>query len=391
MNIAILIPTLYGGGAERVAQIIGNTYMDRGYKVYYFLGDTNIKSDYKVKGKIVQTSIKSCLCGSSNKVQVIVNLLRASWKMRQLKVQYKIDIAISFMEEFNYLNILSKGTEKNIVSIHTILSQSDEAKNFLYNKRVIKFFYSRAGKVVVVSKYALQDMHCYYGIPLKKLVRIPNPAVELEEVDNKQIWRYGTKVIICIGRLEPVKQQEKIIRAFSYTYQKEHSAKLIILGKGTQMNYLKQICTRYNLENNVIFEGFVENVPFYLKNSRAFVMASGVEGFPCSMVEAMNYGVPIITTDSPGGCGEIVGKTKATGNIDSILYCKYGILTPYIPFERIKANDALSEQEIILGRAMLKILNEDELYERYHKQSIKRARMFSLDKVIGKWDIIIKK
>lgn len=64
MNIAILIQTLGGGGAERVAQIIGDYYVEQGHNVYYFLGDTDIKQVYPVKGQIVNTGIKSC--GSNN-------------------------------------------------------------------------------------------------------------------------------------------------------------------------------------------------------------------------------------------------------------------------------------------------------------------------------------
>lgn len=391
MNIAILVPTLAGGGAERMAQVLGDHYVNMGHRVYYFLADMGLKADYKVKGKVIQTGIKGCLSGCPNKAQIIARLFKNSMKMRKLKRYYRIDIAVSFMEEFNYLNILSKGNEKVIISICATLSQCDELKNFLYDRNVVRFFYLKAKQVVVVSNYVLNDMYSHYGIPRYKMLMIPNPAHDLRKSEDAPLWTYGEKVIVCVGRLVPIKQHEKIIRAFAYACQNEPDAKLVILGKGPQSGYLRHISENCGVSEKVIFAGFVDNVWFYLKNARVFVMASQSEGFPNSMIEAMYYGVPIITTDSSGGCGEIVGKPKGTRKINSLLYCKYGVLTPDIPYKKVKSSTPLMEQEKLLGVAMHEMLLKEELYERYHRLSLKRAEMFSMDKVMEKWDSIMKK
>ena len=107
MNIAILISSLTGGGAERVSQIVGDYYFEKGENVYYFLMDMSMKQDYDVKGHIIHTGIKS---SSENvlygDIEVLGRLLKSSWEMRKWKKKYKIDIAISFLEEPNYLNII---------------------------------------------------------------------------------------------------------------------------------------------------------------------------------------------------------------------------------------------------------------------------------------------
>lgn len=390
MNIAILIPELGGGGAERVAQILGNYYVEKGNKVYYFIADTNIKQDYPVKGEIIQTNIKSCMQGELSDAQRMMKLFCASLKMRKLKAQYKIDVAISFMEEFNYLNILSKGKERVIVRVCTILSEREELKGFLYKKKLVQFFYTKADKVIVMSQYALNDMHNHYGIPLRKLIKIPNPASDLGAYESENLWPFGMKAVICIGRLEPVKQHERTIRAFSYVVQREPDARLIILGKGSQLYYLKSICKSCKIEKHVDFIGFTNNISYYLEHARVFVIASKVEGFPNSMIEAMHHGVPVITTDSPGACGEIVGKPKEVVDNNTFTLCKYGILTPRMLDKRQKAGSKLSEQEIILGEAMLKVLTQDDIYEKYRKRSYRRADMFDINKVMKKWDSIMK-
>lgn len=388
MNIAILIPELGGGGAQRVAQILGNYYVDRGDKVFYFLQDTNAKQDYRVKGKIVRTSIQSCMVGS-NDVWRMLRLLKSSQQMRKLKRQYQIDVAISFMEESNYINVLSKGREKVFVRVCTILSKRKDMTGFLYKKGIVRFFYSRADRVVVMSDYAREEMQGYYGVPQKKLIKIPNGVIKNKAEKDDLEWEYGTKTIVCMGRLDEVKQQERIIRAFSYVADRESQARLIVLGKGPKLNYLRKLCIRYRIDDKVSFIGFTDQTTYYLRHSKAFVMASKVEGFPNSMIEAMECGVPIITTDSPGACAEIVG--KEINRIDSIVLCQYGILTPAMPDEKLLDDQPLIKQEIELGEAMLKVLTDDKIYEKYRERSLKRAQMYSLDRVIRKWNCLINR
>lgn len=392
MNIAILIPELGGGGAERVSQVLGDYFVEKGDIVYYFIADTDIKQEYQVKGKVIKTDIKSCLKNNRwGNTEIILKLVRSSIKMRELKNKYKIDVAISFMEEFNYINILSKGKEKVITRVCTILSQRKELTGFLYRKKIVRFFYSKADKVVVMSNYALQDMHCQYGIGMEKLVKIPNPVRDKELQESTKGWEYGERIIMCVGRLETVKQQDRIIRAFYYVVQKEQNVKLLILGKGSNLNYLKGLCSRYQIGDKVVFVGFTNDVSFYLQHARVFVMASKVEGFPNSMVEAMNFGVPVITTDSPGGCGEIVGRRQIFEENGGFWLCEYGILTPCMRKEVIMPCSKLTKQEITLGEAILKVLQDDNLYADYRERSYKRAGMYHIDKIIKKWNCIMKR
>lgn len=392
MNIAILIPNLSGGGAERVAQILGDYYVGQGDKVYYFIDGMNAVQAYPVKGKIVQADLRSYTYLKPGNMGVMLELFLHAIKIKRLKKQYKIDVAISFMERFNYINVLSKGKEKVISCICSTLSiyENFYPHDPFHKKKVIQFFYSRSDITVVLGKVMFNEMRNYYGVPAKKMMIIPNMAVNKYDIEHEEPWIYGSKAVICVGRLDFLKQQERIIRAFSSACIREKDARLIILGKGEQLKYLKATCKKCNVEDRVVFAGFTDNVTYYLKHARVFVMASKVEGFPMSMIEAMNFGVPIITTDSLGECGEIVGKSENFVRDGLIKFCKYGILTPDMPCEKMRLNSPLSEPEIILGEAMIKVLTDNEIYKKYRKQSFKRAEMFRLNKIIKKWDKIIK-
>lgn len=389
MNIAILIQTLGGGGAERVAQIIGDYYVEQGHNVYYFLGDTDIKQVYPVKGQIVNTGIKSC--GSNNffgDAQVLLKLLAASFQMRKYKCHYKIDAAISFIEELNYINILSKGREKVITRICTVLSAHGGRNSILYNKNVIRFFYNMADNVVVLCREMRNDMHQNYKVAMSKMVQIPNPVLVVSHNSSDVNWKYGDKVIIAVGRLEQKKQYERIIRAFTYVARNEPDAKLLILGKGSLEKSLKELCRKYGVKDRVIFAGFKKNPEDYLKKSKVFVMASEVEGMPNSMLEAMINGLPVVTTDTPGACAEILGKKDGVGNCKEIEYCTYGVLTPYIS-GMVQDGSNLEKKEILLGQAMLELLQNDEMRMKYSQRSQKRASMYNLANIMSKWNRLL--
>ncbi len=384
MNIAILIPELGGGGAERAATLLGDYYYDKGYKVYFFLGDTNIRKKYHPKGKIVRTGIDIDYTDIRNDLELYAKLLRDSFVMKKLKLQYRIDVAISFMEAFNYLNILSYQGEKNIVSIRTILSERRDFNELIYKKNNIKLLYGLSKCVVCVSRYAAKDLSENYSIKKNKIYCIPNAVADISTNTEKE-WMYGTEVLLAVGRLEEVKQHEKIIRAFSYVAEKDENARLLIIGDGPLKNSLEAIISRLNLENRVFLLGFQHDIGYFIKNSKAFVMASKTEGFPNSMIEAMSLGLPVISMDSPGGVAEILGG-KAQGT-NMITYQKYGMITPYICEDT--EGKALFEEEITFGEAMLALLENEKLQKKYKERSLQRASYYSKKNVLKKWDKLI--
>lgn len=385
MNMAILIPTLSMGGAERVAAFLGNYYHDRGNKVYYFLFANCGRPFFSVKGEIVKTHTFFSVF-AQNHSENIREMLFAAKKFSRLKKKYEIDVAVSFMEDCNFINICSKGKEKVFVSVRTVLSARPEYSGFLLDERWIRNLYKRADKIIAVSNYVKKDLSEQYRISARKIVAIPNISVRRESAQEKTFpWEYGDRAIVCVGRFDPVKQHERLIRAFSYTYEKLQDARLVLVGDGKQKSYLKLVCKKLGLENGVVFAGASGDVGYFLGHARAFAMSSRVEGFPNVMVEAMAYGVPVVTTDSPGGCGEIVGKKKDS---DEIQYCEYGILTPRIEGEMSNQTEP-GREEKLLGEALLRLLEDDDLYRKYSDKAKRRAKDFSEDKIMAIWDEVL--
>ncbi len=391
MKIALMIPELTGGGAQRAAQILGNHLEEVGHEVYYFMVVPSAPVAYKVKGKIknIDISIFRENFYGSDAIKFWNSIKSAGRIIKLQKKKIGIDVSISFMEECNFLNVYSSIGEKVIVSVRTTLSERDEFNGYLYKKECVKRVYNRAYRIVAVSDYVRNDLIVNYGVNLGKLITISNVSMKHDLDCSGGEWIFGKKVIISVARINPEKQLDHIIRAFKYVHEQCKEAKLLILGTGPLEDYMKWYAKQLDLVGSVHFLGFVEDVGYYMRNSKVFVMASKAEGFPNSMVEAMSYGVPVVTTNSPGGCREIVANDILINvSIREVKYEKYGIMVPYV-----RGKDRLDtcyDEDVYMAEGILKILNDDKLYEQYSKRSLERARDYSYDVIMSKWDRIIR-
>ena len=385
MNIAILIPSLRMGGAERAATLLGDHLKKIGHKVFFFLMAEHGRNFFDVKCEIVDTHIPYPYSYSSVWDE-LRELVFATRSLKKYKKMYHIDVAVSFMEAYNILNILSKRKgERVYASVRTVLSVRNEFKGLIYNPNLLRYVYDMADAVISVSDGVKRDLIENYRIKSSKITTISNVS-DCEVCYGDFVEDARTKDVLFVGRLDPVKQVDVIIRAFSYVCTNDETARLVIVGEGKKKAELLELSRSLGIDDKIVFTGMCKNVGGYLKKCGCFVMASKAEGFPNAMVEAMSYGVPVISTDSPGGCGEIVGKK---GNVRSIQFCEYGILVPYILANQSQ-NDCLSSKEELLGKAILYLLNDVSMRDRYSKSSKRRSQYYMPERIFSLWDKILK-
>lgn len=395
-NIAILINSISGGGAERVASILSNYLASEGYKVYFFVDFLQKQNTYLFSGEVIPLNVMRYdnLIKKHISIERICSILEKSIKIRKLKKQYNIHVSISFMEEYNYINVLSRYRDKVVLRVCTILSaRNDLEKSIMFNPVIMRHFYNRADKIVVMTKYAKKDMIDNWGIKQNKLCIIPNPVdFGSHRADNPDtLWNFGDKVILTVNRFAEVKQQWHIIRAFSELAKKDPEARLIMLGGGENGNYLKSLARQLGIQEQVHFLGFQKNVYYYLSRSRAYVLTSRTEGFPNSMVEAMDAGTCIISVDCPGAPREILAPdTKYDGKLKELELSKYGILVPTLDGKKYSANVPLTLEEKKLFQAMDKVVSDNALYKKYQLAGKNRVKKFSINRIGPMWSKMIQ-
>lgn len=115
--------------------------------------------------------------------------------------------------------------------------------------------------------------------------------------------RHRTGTILCVGRLTRQKNLALALQAFA---RLDVSHRLLILGEGEEYGTLCDLAERLGIADRVRFAGYVPDVRPYLPLADVLLCTSLYEGYPAALVEALNAGVPVVTTPCTMALPEIM-------------------------------------------------------------------------------------
>ena len=116
----------------------------------------------------------------------------------------------------------------------------------------------------------------------------------------KEKYRVKGDYILFVGTLQPRKNIERLVEAFSRLKSKVKNLNLVIIGKkGWMYEDILNAPEKYNVSDRVKFLDSVsdEELPVFYQNAICFVLPSLYEGFGLPVLEAMKYGCPVITSN----------------------------------------------------------------------------------------------
>jgi len=397
-RIAIIVPSLYGGGAEKVAVLLSKGLLVRGNKVFLLALEGGLSYDIPRGVNYMQLSP---LDGRANKLLKFFIMPYQWYQIAKFFNKYRIEFAISIMERPNLLlallHILSIGRKIiSVASVHTLLVERAANKKLhvfwrIFYKYLYIFISKHVDCVVAVSPYTKNELVNEFNLDEKSVKFIGNPVefqkikMHMREPLNPQYANiFESKVIINIGRLVPEKGQMLLIETFSLVRKVYKDLKLVLIGEGPNKGKLIELVDKLGLREDVTFLGFQKNPYKYLKRSKIFILTSRYEGFGLALLEAMACELPVVTiTPSVSwilGCG--LGNDEME---DGIIYAKYGI---YVPIERknVDKNDILKR----LASVIIILLEDKKLYQKYTEASMRRAKDFSLEIIASKYDNLLE-
>ncbi|WP_172628858.1 glycosyltransferase family 1 protein [Paenibacillus odorifer] len=105
-------------------------------------------------------------------------------------------------------------------------------------------------------------------------------------------------VIGHVGRFHPTKNHEFLVEVFYEVYKNEPSAKLMLVGDGAEIEYIKEKSSKLGILNNIIFVGVSSDVPKLMQAMDAFVFPSLYEGLGIVVIEAQASGLFCVVADT---------------------------------------------------------------------------------------------
>jgi glycosyltransferase involved in cell wall biosynthesis len=309
-RLALFLPGLYEGGAERVVLNLAKGISERGYLVDLVLARAEgpYMSQIPDAVRLIDLNAPRVL-GS---VPALVRYLRNERPTALLSGMFTNIIAVLARR-------LSSVPCRLVITEHNTLSSVVKGKNDLrwqVYPKLAEWFYPRADTVIAVSTDVANDLVQTAKVPQNLVKVVYNPIVTPDLQDKSEApldhpwFKDGEPpVILSVGRLTDQKAFDVLIQAFSHV-RKNRPARLLILGEGENRPALQSLINQLGLEQDVSLMGFVQNPYPYMTHAPLFVLPSRWEGLPTVLVEAMYLKTRIIATDCPGGSREILQDGK---------------------------------------------------------------------------------
>lgn len=327
-RLALFLPALYGGGAERVLLDVGIALAGQGYRVDLILAQA--EGPYLAE---VPESVRLVELNARHR-RAMRTLTSLPGLVRYLRRE-RPDVLLSALHA-NILALWARRLvgipERVVICEQNTFSFQNQQLPKLYSKlmfRLVRLFYTWADGIVAVSEGVANDLVHVAGITRERIQVIFNPidtsrlqAKAEESLEDLWFKPGEPPVVLAVGRLTEQKDFSTLIHAFARV-RRTHAARLLILGEGKKRSELEGLVRRLDLGENVRLPGFVPNPYPYMAKASLFVLSSRWEGLPLVLVEALYCGAHVVATDCPSGPREILrggqyGRLVPVGDVASL-------------------------------------------------------------------------
>ena len=386
LRIALAIPHLDGGGAERSVLRLARGLIERGYRVDILVFEKINTLEDEIPPETRLFVLKTEKTNDfRDRIQLtrrfglrILKFLRKSLLQDARSIAAYIDeerpdcIVPSLPRSKSATLMALSFTKLNPVTIPTVRIFLKHTKRRFRNLYPILF--PTADRIVTVSDGVADNLALELGIPRERISRIYNPVVstDIAELarsvpDHPWMSDDGPPIILSAGRLARVKDFPTLLRAFRQV-SRNRDVRLIILGEGSWRRRLEKMICKMDMEKIVSLPGWVSNPYAFMSRSSLFVLSSKYEGLPGVLIQALACGCPCVSTNCPSGPSEILddgrfGPLVPVGNVPALAAVMERVL------------DSPPKKETLLARANEFSLDASvDLYERMIVDLVRERR-----------------
>jgi glycosyltransferase involved in cell wall biosynthesis len=289
------------GGAERVALDLATAQREIGHEVSVVALDPEnggpLQADFEARG--ISTHIVAQRTGFDGTLFPRLAARYLAWR-------------VTVVHTHNPKSLIygaPAGRLVGAVVVHTKHGEGrDTGRAFALRRTAARF----CQRMVAVSEQTAVFARERREIDPKRLVVIEN-GIDIERFSFRAADRQAmrrelgfsddTRVIATVGRLEPIKNQELLLRAAAPLLGPR--CKLMLVGEGPERDALVQRGRELAISDHVMFAGLRRDIPRVLSAIDLFVLSSHSEGMPLVVLEAMSAGLPVLTT-AVGGLPRLI-------------------------------------------------------------------------------------
>lgn len=178
-------------------------------------------------------------------------------------------------------------------------------KRYIWLRIVDSIAVRKAASVIMVSREGLRGFQRRYPTHIHKIVHIPTFLDDefMRHIPARSTPRRGESangpILLCVTRLVPEKQVDKIIEVYALVRREYPKAMLTVLGDGPERQRLECMTRQLGVELGVRFQGSIthEDIGCHLGRADYFLLLSKWEGTSIALLEALAYGLSVVVTD----------------------------------------------------------------------------------------------
>jgi glycosyltransferase involved in cell wall biosynthesis len=299
------LPNLSAGGAERVLLGISGVLVNRGFRCDVVTAQSGGAWEDAIPAGV------RYICLHRNKPLHSVLRLR-----RYLRCE-RPSAMLSSVFSANFAALLACYGLPVLCIVREAYRAANEVKTdsvltTLANKMALRFLYPRADAVIALSDKLAAHISEVAHVSLDRIHVIPNPVLPRVIGHSEPavaLLKNSAPLILACGRLERQKDFATLLQAFALV-RVQRPARLVVLGEGSEYSALIALAATLGIEHDVEFPGYEPNPHDWMRHAQVFVSTSLCEGFPNVLLEALDNGCQVVSTDSSDTVAEILGNGR---------------------------------------------------------------------------------
>jgi N-acetyl-alpha-D-glucosaminyl L-malate synthase BshA len=237
-------------------------------------------------------------------------------------------------------------------------------------KPAVTFSINESDVVTSVSQSLKDETYKFFNIT-KDIHVIPN-FIELDKnlkdpnipCRRSVIAKENERIVTHISNFRKVKRIPDVIKIF-HKIQQEIPSRLMMVGDGPEKEKAERLCRELGIHEKVIFFGNSHEIDMILSYTDLFLLPSETESFGLAALEAMAWGVPVISTNGGG--------------------------LPEVNFEGISGYLSNVGDVGEMGANAIKILNDDSTLSRFKQSALDVAKQFDIKNILPLYEDLYQK